>query len=290
MEKVLILGSSGLLGRHIYEKLNKDKKIQLFHTGLKKRKIDFLNRGLVKKLICSISPSLIINSIGFTDIEKCEKNKKFSKKINYELVREIFELKKKRKLNFHFIHISTDQFYNGKNKRKSKENSKIFLMNTYCRHKRLAEKICLKNKALIFRTNFFGKSITKKNSFSDWIFYSFKKKKKIFLFKNVLFNPIRINTITNILSLIIQIKKYNFSGIYNLGSKGSIFKNEFALLFAKKTSVIHKNYFHINVNKLLKVKRSTNMYMNVEKFEKKFNIKLPHIKSEIKNEAKNYIK
>ena len=61
-------------------------------------------------------------------------------------------------------------------------------MNTYCRHKRLAEKVCLKNKSLILRTNFFGKSITKKNSFSDWIFHSFKKKRKLFLFNNVLFN------------------------------------------------------------------------------------------------------
>ena len=206
------------------------------------------------------------------------------------MLKKIFELKKKEKLKFNLIHISTDQFYNGKKKRKNNENSKIFLMNTYCRHKRLAEKVCLKNKSLILRTNFFGKSITKKNSFSDWIFHSFKKKRKLFLFNNVLFNPIRINTITNLLSLIITKNKYNFSGIYNLGSKGSIFKNEFALLFAKKTYVIHNNYSDINVNKFLKVKRSTNMSMDVNKFQKKFNLKLPNIISEIENEAKNYIK
>ena len=92
------------------------------------------------------------------------------------------------------------------------------------------------------------------------------------------------------MSLIITKNKYNFSGIYNLGSKGSIFKNEFALLFAKKTYVIHNNYSDINVNKFLKVKRSTNMSMDVNKFQKKFNLKLPNIISEIENEAKNYIK
>ena len=45
----------------------------------------------------------------------------------------------------------------------------------------------------------------------------------------------------------------------------------------------------INVNKLLSVKRSTNMYMNVNKFENKFKLKLPSIKNEIINEAKKYL-
>ena len=58
----------------------------------------------------------------------------------------------------------------------------------------------------------------------------------------------------------------------------------------KKTYVIHNNYSDINVNKFLKVKRSTNMSMDVNKFQKKFNLKLPNIISEIENEAKNYIK
>ena len=53
--------------------------------------------------------------------------------------------------------------------------------------------------------------------------------------------------------------------------------------------IFHNNYINININKLLKVKRSLNMFMDVGKFEKKFNIKLPSIKQEITNEIKNYI-
>ena len=40
---------------------------------------------------------------------------------------------------------------------------------------------------------------------------------------------------------------------------------------------------------MLKVKRSRNMIMNIRKFENKFNIKLPKIKNEIINEAKQYL-
>jgi dTDP-4-dehydrorhamnose reductase len=290
MQKILVLGSSGLLGRQIYEKLRTLKNIKLFHTGLKKRKFDFTKKKQLKELIFSINPNLIVNCTGFTNIDKCEKNVKISKQINYEIVREIFKTKIEKNLKFYLIHISTDQFYNQKNKKKSSENSKIFLMNNYCLHKKMAETICLENKSLIFRTNFFGKSISKNKSFSDWIFQAFKSRKKVKLFNDVYFNPLRIETISKLISLLIVQKKYKYSGIYNLGAKDGILKNELAILFAKKIGIFHFNYTNIGVNKLLKVKRSTNMYMNTNKFEKKFKFKMPIIRNEIINEAKAYLK
>ena len=65
MLKILILGSSGTLGKKIYIELKKIKKIKLFHTGLKKRKIDFKNKAKLKKFIFSINPDLIINCIAY---------------------------------------------------------------------------------------------------------------------------------------------------------------------------------------------------------------------------------
>ena len=291
MQKVLILGSSGLLGKHLYENLKTNKNIEIFHTGLKKRKINFDNKIELKKFIFATNPNLIINCAAYTNIEECEKNIKMSKKINVEIIRQIFKLKYQKKMKFNFIQLSTDLFNNKNKLNSSKENSKIFLINNYCQHKREAEKICIKNKALILRTNFFGKSMGKKKSFSDWIYKVFKNKNKdkIFLFNDVYFNPLRINTIVKIISFIINKRKIKLSGIYNLGAKDAIFKNEFAILFAKKTGIFHKNYANINVNKLLSVKRSTNMYMNVNKFENKFKLKLPNIKNEIINEAKKYL-
>ena len=40
MIKVLILGSSGLLGKYLYNELKNNKKINLIHTGLNNRKFD----------------------------------------------------------------------------------------------------------------------------------------------------------------------------------------------------------------------------------------------------------
>ena len=81
MLKVLILGSSGLLGKKIYAGLKKNKNLKLYHSGLEKRKFDFLNKTKLKELIYQTNVNLIINTIGLTNIEKCETNSKISKKL-----------------------------------------------------------------------------------------------------------------------------------------------------------------------------------------------------------------
>ena len=64
-----------------------------------------------------------------------------------------------------------------------------------------------------------------------------------------------------------------------------------AIYFAKKTHIFNNNFESLGVNEINNsVKKSKNMFMNVSKFEKKFNIKLPSIKKEISHESKNFLK
>ena len=79
---ILILGSSGLLGRELFEFLKSYKKINVIHNGLKSRKLNINNKFNLKKIIFDSNPSLIINASGVTNIDYCEKNKKNSYKIN----------------------------------------------------------------------------------------------------------------------------------------------------------------------------------------------------------------
>jgi dTDP-4-dehydrorhamnose reductase len=286
---ILILGSSGLLGRKLHDLLKSYKQIKVFHNGLSSRRLNINNKHELKKLIFESNPSLIINASGVTNIEYCEIKKKSSYRLNVGVVKNIFKLKKKFKLNFFFIQFSTDQIYDSKRIVPNAESSKLKINNEYSKQKSILERICQKNKSLILRTNFFGKNYNKKKSFSDWIFKSFNKSKQFYLFNDVYFNPLRIDTICKIIKNIILKKKFKIKGIYNLGSKGFISKSNFAVVFAKKVKVYRKNYLLKKINSVLKVKRSRNMIMNIRKFENKFNIKLPKIKNEIINEAKQYL-
>ena len=282
---ILILGSSGLLGRQLFEFLKSYKKINIFHNGLKSRKFNIDSKSNLKKLIFESNPSLIINASGIANIDFCEQNKKYSYKTNVSAVRNIFEIKKKFKLNFFLIQFSTDQLYDNKKKVPNKENDKKYINNEYSKQKLAVEKICLKENATILRTNFFGKS-EYKNSFDRWIFESFISKKNFFLFTDQYFSPLRIKTICKIIKHIIFKKKF-IKVIFNLGSKNGLSKIEFSKIFAKKTFIYNNYFIPSKINTICKVKRSKNMLLNVKKFEERFQIKLPKLLNEINSEIKN---
>ncbi len=230
---------------------------------------------------------MIINSTAITNINFCEKNKKLSKQVNVDIIKNIFLIKKNFNLKFKFIQFSTDQVYNSVVGKLSKENSKNVIFNEYTRQKIEAEKICKKNKAFIFRTNFFA---YKQRSLFKWVVDKAHGKDEFFLFNDVFFNPLRINTICKIIDKIIRNKKFYNGGIYNLGSKNPLSKSKFGLEIIKKLKISNSNHKIISFKKVLKTKRPSNMTMDVSKFEKKFQINLPKLKNEIIDEINENVK
>jgi len=271
--RIFIVGIKGYLGRSLNEKLKKNKKFKVVNSEQKKR-IDFSNLSISKKILSQSNPDLIINCAAKTNIDFCEKNKKISYNSNAKIVKNLslFCLKKKIKL----IHISTDHFYN-RNKRLNTESSNSIL-NYYAYSKLKGENYAKKCNSLILRTNFFGYD-KKKNSLINWILISSKKNKNIKLFENIYFSPLYIETLIKIIIKLFSSKK---KGIYNIGSNNEISKSNFLLLVAKKFK-LKLNYKLVKYSeyKISKIKRPTNMGMNINKFQKNFKLKLPSIEEEI---------
>ena len=282
--KILILGSSGILGNYLNNYLKKE--FDVFNNGLAKRKINLLNISKLRKVLLKINPDIIINCIANTSIDNCEFHKKNAYEINYLILKNLIYLIKKLDINTKIIQISTDQFYNNQNQNLNKEHINE-IGNYYCKTKYLSEKLCLKNKMIILRTNFFGKSNSKNKSFSDWIFKSFKSKKKFYLLNDVYFSPLNLFTLSKMIKKVIK-KSKDTKGIFNVGSKGCISKSEFAINFAKACNIYKRNYQLINSNKLFTIKRPKFMCMNVGKFEKHFKTKMPSVYNQIFYEARKY--
>ncbi len=282
--RVLILGSSGILGNYLSHFLS--KKFKVFTNGLKKRRINLLNVVEVEKLLKRIKPKIIINCSALTSIDFCEKNKRTAFNINYKILKNTVDILKKNKLESKIIQISTDQFYNNKLKKHNKENIN-HIPNYYCMTKRLVEKTCIKNNLIVIRTNFFGKSNSKNKSFSDWIYKSFKSDEKFYLLNDVYFSPLNLSTLSKMIKKII--KKIEVTrGIYNIGSRDCISKKNFAIKFAKLCNIYKKNYQSIDSKSLFTTKRPRFMCMNTQKFEKHFKVKMPTINSQILHEVKKY--
>ena len=283
--KILLLGSSGLLGKELNKILKKKNKI--INNGIKSRKHDLTSKENLKKILLKENYDLVINSIAVTNLDYCEKNKKLSKKINVDILKDIFLIKKKFILKFKLIQISTDQVYNSQKNKLGKEKSKRIFLNEYTKQKIKAEQICEYNNALILRTNFFA---NKKRSLFKWIIDNAKGGKEYFLFNDIYFNPLRINTICKMIEKIISSKKFLFKGIYNVGSKNPLSKSEFGLKIINKLKISNSKHIVCSSKNFFKIKRPYNMCMDVDKFEKKFQINLPKLENEIIDEINENFK
>ena len=217
-KKILVTGAYGLLGTIISKKL-KNQGFNLFRHGKSKSRdesFSLINQKILFKNLRRINPSIIINLSALTNIEECEKNFSKALEVNTLCVKNFNEfLKNKKKIRF--IHISTDQVYYGKGPH---NEDKVNPVNNYALTKYLGELSLNPKKNLILRTNFVGKSIIKnKQSLTDWFISSIRKKKKISLYSDIFFNPLEINSLSNI---IIKIMSKKVNGVFNLGSIGGM--------------------------------------------------------------------
>jgi dTDP-4-dehydrorhamnose reductase len=281
MEKALIIGSSGLLGKHLCIFLKKKFIVTRFERSKKK---NFLNNKFCHTFFNKKKFNVIVFLNAITDIDYCEKNKKEALNVNYKIVKNVVNCSNSLNLSTFFLFISTDQFYN-KFKKNNEKNNKIF--NFYAKTKLLTE-IYLQNKnSCILRTNFFGRSLNKlRFSFSDFIINNLKKNKKIYLTDDILFSPVSIKYLCKIICLLC-VKK--ITGKYNLGSRGGFSKYKFGLLLAKQLKLNTKQIEKTSYKELnFSARRPKDMRMKLGKLNKKLKIKSVTLVDEIKKVIHEY--
>ena len=252
MKKILITGGSGLLGLNwILDRREKDKvhyflnKKYISVKGAEGYFVNFENTKEIEDLINKIKPDFLVNTIGITDIEFCEKNKDYAIKYNANLASILSEISYKNDIKF--IHISTDHLFDGKQSFYA-EDSQTNPLNTYGLSKMMSEKLILKNNpnALIIRTNFFGWGPSYRESISDKIISDINNKNNYDGFENIFFTPISTK---KLIDLSHQLIDKNISGIINICSSTRLSKYEFAVKIG--------NCFGLN-NKLINRKNVSN--------------------------------
>ena len=278
--KAIVFGGTGLLGSSInkYLKVNKYSCLTTSKNKRSNLKTDHLSKNIIFKFLKKNKPSLIINCIGETNVDLCNKDLVHAYKSNVLTVKNITTSLKELKYNCLFVHISTDQVYSS-NKKNNEKN--VNITNNYSYTKFLSEKEALKyKKTLILRTNFYGPSSSlNRKSFTDYIVFNLKKKKKIKLPSNIFFNPVHLNFLN---SVILELFKKNTTGIYNVGSKNFISKYNFGVLLAKKFN-LKKKYLISYKSVFKKNNRPLNTFMHTNKLMKEIKIKIPTIQDGINN-------
>ncbi|MDA9665519.1 SDR family oxidoreductase [Candidatus Pelagibacter sp.] len=287
MNNVLVLGASGLLGSELIsgQYLKKYQIISLSRSSKTDYNVDLENFNELVKTLEKVKPNVIINLVGLTNIDHCEKFPNEAYRINVQTVENLTGAIQMLSEKPFLIHISTDQVYDGKGFFLEKN---INLSNYYAFSKYIGELKANQISSTILRTNFFGKGKSlKRSSLTDWLYTELKQNNHISVFEDVWFNPLSISFLCKIIELTIEKK---IEGIFNLGSDNGMNKADFAFYFAKALNLPTSNMKRVKVSdvKFLKAYRPKNMIMNLNKFKQKFNVKLPKLKEEIEFVAKDY--
>ena len=214
-------------------------------------KLNAVNIEEVEKYLISVKPETVINCVGIGDIDFLEKNPTIAYKINSDSAKNIAKIC--NKLGIYMIHISTDSVFDGQTGM-YKENDKVNPLNIYTKSKALAENYVQDNvkNSVIVRTNFYG--FDKKNKwFFNWIINSLSSGKKITGFTDLIFNPLEISNLSN---LLIELTTIKYEGIIHLSSNDFLSKYDFIM---KVASVFNfdKNLI-VKGNSSFQVKRPKN--------------------------------
>ena len=244
--KILILGSTGVLGKTLQLYLSKKNIdfLTLSREKSKNRNINLKNFSNFKKLeqiISKIKPTHIINCIGVTKFNNTYKNKKLTISLNTKMP---IYLAKFCKLNkIYLLHISTDCVFSGK-KGNYSDNSVKDSKDLYGFSKNKGE---VKNKfTSTIRTSFIGPELNTKKSLLSWFL---NEKKFVRGYSKAFFSGLTSLELCKIIDNYFIKKNILQNKIINIGSRRIskfILLTKIRMIFKKKIDIVRYQNFIID--------------------------------------------
>lgn len=280
--KILIAGDTGLLGQALVRFLAPSNEVEGFSTTPKARldgcphtTLNILREpSKADELIRRFSPDLIINCIGAVDLKKCEEGKDSSWEINAELPGLLARSCLSHKIRY--IHISTDQVFDGKSVVPYEEVCGTNPLNKYGMSKLVGERGVLAENpsALILRTNIVGwRAKEGVPTFAEWLSSSLFLGHKISLADDFVTSSIHVDYLSEIL---MDLYKKGAAGIFHAASGDSISKYEFGRLLAEFAGLNFSNVERVRLSQLgLHPPRPPYLALSVKKAENFLGRKFP---------------
>ena len=225
--KVLITGSSGMLGRAICCLLAKDYHVCGIDLENSIRlvnffKCDITKHSLFRKITLKVRPDIIIHTAAYTDVDECEVNKKKAGDINIKASANIAMVC--RDIDCTLIFISTDYVFNGRKKSPYLEKDKPSPLNVYGKTKFDAERFISNNldRYILARTTWLYGNGGK--NFVDTIVNNAKLMPLLRVVDNQRGSPTYVLDLAAALRILIKkviLYPGKYYGIYNITNSGS---------------------------------------------------------------------
>lgn len=291
--KLLVLGGSGIIGNAFIKTHNDDFEIT---TTYNKNPIDLLNTNTfqcslptdfkkLEEFLLSEKPEVVINSIGFSNVDFCEENKKESFSLHVDITKKICDITSK--INSRLIFLSSDYVFDGKKGNYSEENTPNPI-NYYGFTKFEAEKIILKYPLnTVLRTSVIY-DWDKRVRFFNYVIEKLKKNEQIVATDDIFNSVTLVDSLIQSIFKIITLKK---NGLFHIVDSTCASRFDFAQVIAKifnlngnlvkKTSIKETNFV---------AKRPQNVCLDNSKARKSLGVNFYNLEEGMEIVLKKYTK
>ena len=236
-------------------------------------------------LLETARPGAIINLAGHTNVDECEREPNQAYLLNVRIVENLVSWIRLQDSPPLFIHISTDQLYDGEGPHLEND---VTISNTYALTKYAGELAALRVPSTVLRTNFFGPSrCASRASFTDWLIAGLRNGQALQVFDDLYFSPLSMTTLCRAIACVLRSP---VPGVFNLGAKDGMSKADFAFSFAEALALPTSGMERTTTKQVdfLKTYRPKDMRMNSQAFESAFDIHLPLLAQELKLTCEEY--
>ncbi len=236
MTQVLLTGVSGLfgsnaawIGRERYRIHGIYNRNRVEMPGVTTEALDLTRSKDIGALVDRVRPDVIINAAAEANIDSCEKDRAAARKSNLEIP--VILARHAADRGIRLVQFSTDAFFEGEN-RKFTENDKPTPLSYYGELKLEAERAVQAAcpQSIILRTSFYGWDPKDGKGLAEWMVGRFKRGEPLPLFSDVVFTPLYVNTLAEVVFDLIELK---FSGIIHAGASEAVSKLEFGTRICK---------------------------------------------------------
>jgi dTDP-4-dehydrorhamnose reductase len=222
MERILVTGVSGFLGRHVALRLRDRHRVvgtyrehALTLDGCVTRALDIADPAGVAALCRELQPDVIVHTIALSDVDRCERDPDVADRVNVQGTAHVAQAA--ADVGARLIYISTDQVYDGANGDYNETDTPRPLMvygRTKLEGERRATAIC--SDVVILRLALmYGWGSPTRATFIDWMVARLRAGQELPLFIDQYRTPLYVVQGAEVIGRLIEAPEIR--GVFNLG-------------------------------------------------------------------------
>lgn len=278
IDKVLLLGSSGMLGGAVYSYLTAKNinVIPLTRQTFDANQDIIYNKNKLLEIVEESRAAYVINCAALADINECEIDEPKGWYLNTYLPSILSEIC--NTINCHFTHISTDQFYFGSNELNDEHNTCFKFQNKYALMKAAGDLIAQKNGALVLRTSLLGYRSSGRPNLFQFFYNSILKEDTIELYADAVTSSIDVYNASRI---IFEFVKLGTTGPFNIGTTTAYSKADLYFEICKQTKKSDK-FHQVCSGANQQISRNLMLGLNVKLAESTLLMRFPKMKDVVR--------